>query len=68
MTATAGSDVVQSGRPIFDDFISEFCLAMKRTSDFEWLTSTNKTAAFGGEANPQVYVENTCYIQKKLTV
>ncbi|GFU01537.1 transposable element Tc3 transposase [Trichonephila clavipes] len=32
MTATADSDVVQSGRPIFDDFISEFCLSMKRTS------------------------------------
>ncbi|GFX72617.1 hypothetical protein TNCV_4062131 [Trichonephila clavipes] len=32
MTATAGSDVVQSGRPIFDDFFQQFCLAMKRTS------------------------------------
>ncbi|GFT25566.1 hypothetical protein TNCV_1965021 [Trichonephila clavipes] len=31
-TATAGSDVVQSGRPIFDDFFQQFCLAMKRTS------------------------------------
>ncbi|GFU68037.1 uncharacterized protein TNCV_2823801 [Trichonephila clavipes] len=33
MTATAGSDVVQSGRPIFDDFFQQFCLAMKRTSE-----------------------------------
>ncbi|GFX39719.1 hypothetical protein TNCV_2104631 [Trichonephila clavipes] len=31
-TAMAGSDVVQSGRPIFDDFFQQFCLAMKRTS------------------------------------
>ncbi|GFV72191.1 uncharacterized protein TNCV_3278461 [Trichonephila clavipes] len=46
MTAPAGSDVVQSGRPIFDDYISEFCLAMKRTSG-RMATSTNKTAAFG---------------------
>ncbi|GFX96233.1 DUF4817 domain-containing protein [Trichonephila clavipes] len=46
MTATVGSDEVQSGRPIFDDFISEFCLAMKRTSGL-MATSTNKTAAFG---------------------
>ncbi|GFW95953.1 hypothetical protein TNCV_4173801 [Trichonephila clavipes] len=28
MTATAGSDVVQSGRPIFDDFFQHVCAVL----------------------------------------
>ncbi|GFU64456.1 hypothetical protein TNCV_3948231 [Trichonephila clavipes] len=47
--------------PLFPIFISEFCLAMKRTSG-GMATSTNKTVAF---ANPQVYVETPLHPEKQ---
>ncbi|GFV89561.1 uncharacterized protein TNCV_993931 [Trichonephila clavipes] len=52
--------------PLFPIFISEFCLAMKRTSG-RMATSTNKNCRIWSEANPQVYVETPLH-PEKLTV
>ncbi|GFU74416.1 hypothetical protein TNCV_2525851 [Trichonephila clavipes] len=52
--------------PLFPIFISEFCLAMKRTSG-GMATSTNKTAAFGVKLIHKCMPKHR-YILKKLIV
>ncbi|GFV49463.1 hypothetical protein TNCV_4544461 [Trichonephila clavipes] len=52
--------------PLFPIFISEFCLAMKRTSG-RMATSTNKTGAFGVKLIHKCMSKHR-YIQKKVTV
>ncbi|GFT34833.1 hypothetical protein TNCV_3878571 [Trichonephila clavipes] len=53
--------------PLFPIFISEFCLAMKRTSG-RMATSTNKTAAFGVKLihkcmSKHRYIQKNCLVR-----
>ncbi|GFU89227.1 hypothetical protein TNCV_2896751 [Trichonephila clavipes] len=52
--------------PLFPIFISEFCLAMKRTSGCDGYVN-KQNCRIWSEANPQVYVETPLY-PEKLTV
>ncbi|GFW86865.1 putative transposase [Trichonephila clavipes] len=65
-TATAGSDVVQSGRPIFDDFNKRILFSDE--AHF-WLNGyvNKQNCRIWSEANPQVYVETPLH-PEKLTV
>ncbi|GFT60522.1 hypothetical protein TNCV_1966261 [Trichonephila clavipes] len=66
MTAKAGSDVVQSGRPIFDDFFPKILFS---DEVHFWLNGyvNKQNCRIWSEANPQVYVETPLH-PEKLTV
>ncbi|GFY34007.1 hypothetical protein TNCV_4597151 [Trichonephila clavipes] len=69
-TATAGSDVVQSGRPIFDDFFQHLWPLSQFSDEAHfWLNGyvNKQNCRIWSEANPQVYVETPLH-PEKLTV
>ncbi|GFX05834.1 mariner Mos1 transposase [Trichonephila clavipes] len=65
-TATAGSDVVQSGRPIFDDFFPTILFSDKAHFWFNGYVN-KQICRISSEANPQMYVEIPLH-PEKLTV
>ncbi|GFU97693.1 uncharacterized protein TNCV_4455791 [Trichonephila clavipes] len=70
MTATAGSDVVQSGRPIFDDFFQHLWPLSHFSDEAHFLLNgyvNKQNCRIWSEANPQVYVETLLH-PEKLTV